>query len=92
MGKSEMIEITRASSKGQIVIPTDIRKRLKVKTGNLFFVTSKNGMIVMKKVGSGIDERDLKTLVGVEEAWKDIEQGRYKIYSKKSFSEELAKW
>lgn len=85
-------EITRASSKGQIVIPTKIRKKLSIKKGSLFYVTSKNGLIIMKRLAAGISNADLKTLKNVEEAWRDLENGKYKIYSKDSFSKELAKW
>ena len=90
--KTEMIEITRASSKGQVVIPEDIRKRLKIQKGSIFAVTSKNEMIVMKKLDSKMSKADLKTLNMVEEAWKDMEHGKYKVLSPDKFSEELAKW
>ncbi|MDE1825550.1 MAG: AbrB/MazE/SpoVT family DNA-binding domain-containing protein [Candidatus Micrarchaeota archaeon] len=92
MERAKMVEITRTSSKGQVVIPTDIRKKMGIKTGSLFFITSKNGMIVMKRLNAKISNADLKTLRNVEEAWKDIEDGRYKVYSKEAFSKELAKW
>jgi AbrB family looped-hinge helix DNA binding protein len=85
-------EITRTSSKGQIVIPTKMRKKLSIKKGSLFYITSKNGLIILKRLAAGISKADLKTLRNVEEAWKDIENGNYKIYSKDSFSKELAKW
>ena len=90
--KTEMIEITRASSKGQVVIPEDIRKKLKIQKGSIFAVTSKNEMIVMKKLESKMSKADIKTLKMVEEAWKDMEHGRYKVLSPDKFSDELAKW
>lgn len=92
MEQTKTIEITRASSKGQVVIPTDIRKKLSIKEGSLFVITSKNGTILMKKLHENISREDLKTLKEVEEAWKDIEHGRYRVYSKEAFSKELAKW
>jgi AbrB family looped-hinge helix DNA binding protein len=90
--ETEMIEITRASSKGQVVIPEYIRKKLKIQKGSFFAVTSKNEMIVLKKLESKISKADLKTLKMVEEAWKDIENGKYKVLSPMKFSKELAKW
>ena len=90
--ETEMIEITKASSKGQVVIPEDIRKRLKISKGSVLVVTSKKEMIVMKKLDTKINEADLKTLKGIEEAWKDIQHGRYKVLSPDEFSKELAKW
>jgi AbrB family looped-hinge helix DNA binding protein len=85
-------EITRASSRGQVVIPRDIRERLDIKEGSLLYVASKNGLIVMKKLNSKMSKEDLKTFKGIEEAWGDMANGRYKVYSKSSFSKELAKW
>jgi len=88
----EIPELTKASSKGQIVIPTAIRKRLGIKEGSVFGVTAKNDMIVFKKLDTEIKASNLKTLKLIEEAWKDIEKGRYKVYSTKEFFKELKKW
>jgi AbrB family looped-hinge helix DNA binding protein len=90
--ETEMVEITKASSKGQIVIPEDIRKRLKISKGSVFAVTSKKEMIVMRKLDTKLSKADLKTLKGLEEAWKDIKNGKYKVLSPDEFSKELAKW
>lgn len=88
----EIPELTRASSKGQIVIPNDVRKKLNIRKGSVFAVTSKKDMIVLKKLNTKIKAEDLKTLKLIEEAWKDIEEGKYKIYSTKEFFKELKKW
>jgi AbrB family looped-hinge helix DNA binding protein len=88
----EIPELTKASSKGQIVIPTDIRKKLGVKEGSVFAVTTKKDMIVLKKLDTKMKPEDLKTLKLIEEAWEDIEKGRYKVYSKEAFFKELKKW
>ena len=88
----EIPELTRTSSKGQIVIPTYVRKKLNIREGSVFAVTTKNDMIVMKKLDTGIKPEDIKTLKLIEEAWEDIEKGRYKVYSKNNFLKELKKW
>lgn len=88
----EIPELTKASSKGQIVIPTDIRKKLNIKEGSVFAVSSKKDMIVLKKLDTRMKPEDLKTLKLLEEAWEDIEKGRYKVYSKEDFFKELKKW
>ena len=88
----EIPELTRASSKGQIVIPTDVRKRLNIKEGSVFAVTSKKDMIVLKKLDTKMKPEDLKTLKLLEEAWEDIEKGRYKVYRTEEFFKELKKW
>jgi hypothetical protein len=28
----------------------------------------------------------------IEEAWRDMEEGRYKVYSRKAFFKEFEKW
>ena len=88
----ETIEITRASSKGQVVIPKKIREKLNMRSGSLFIATERNNMIVLKKLDQGITREDMKTLKLVEEAWKDLEAGRYKIHPKGEFFKEFSKW
>jgi AbrB family looped-hinge helix DNA binding protein len=87
-----VVEITRASSKGQIVIPKGIRQSLDMKSGSLFIVTERNKMIILKKLDQRITKEDMKTLKLVEEAWKDLESGKYKIYPKDEFFKEFSKW
>jgi len=93
MGKQiEEIQFTRASSKGQVVIPTKIRKNLAIREGSVLAVAAVNGMIILKKVDRGLTAEDLKSLKLVEEAWKDIEEGRYGVLSKEAFFKELKEW
>ena len=86
------MQFTRASSKGQVVIPAKIRKKLAIKEGSILAVAADGDMIVLKKVNSGLSEEDLKTVRLVEEAWKDIEEGRYGVLSKEAFFKELKEW
>ena len=88
----EVPELTRASSKGQIVIPTDIRRKLKIKEGSVFAISAQKNILVLKKLETGMKPEDLKTLKLLEEAWEDIEKGRYKVYSKEAFFKEFKKW
>ena len=46
------VQFTKASSKGQIVIPTRIRKKLDIREGSVFAIAAEKGMIVLKKVES----------------------------------------
>ena len=86
------ISFTKASSKGQVVIPTVLRKHLGIKQGAVFSIAARKGMIVLKKVDPKLSEQNLKSLKLIEEAWKDIEQGRYRVMSKHSFLNELKEW
>ena len=88
----EEMQFTKASSKGQVVIPTRIRKRLDIKEGSVFAVATDRDVIILKKVDSGLSAADLKSVRLVEEAWKDIEEGRYGVLSKEAFFKELKEW
>ncbi len=46
------IETVRMSSKGQVVIPHEIRDRLEAKEGTVFAVIGSRDAIVLKKVGT----------------------------------------
>ena len=41
---------TKMSSKGQVVIPEDIRKRLNLKTGSQFVVVGENDVVILKEI------------------------------------------
>ena len=87
-----MPELTKASSKGQIVIPSMVRRQLGIKRGSVFAVSARKDMIVLKKLETGMKPEDLKTLKLIEEAWNDIEEGRYRVYSRRAFFKEFKKW
>jgi AbrB family looped-hinge helix DNA binding protein len=44
------VEFTRASSKGQVVIPQDIREELGIKEGTPFAIAVQDRTIVLKKI------------------------------------------
>jgi bifunctional DNA-binding transcriptional regulator/antitoxin component of YhaV-PrlF toxin-antitoxin module len=69
-----------------------MRKRFGIREGTAFTITARNNMIVLKKLQIGLSEQDLKSLKLIEEAWKEIEQGRYRAMPKKSFLKELEEW
>jgi len=41
---------TRMSSKGQVVIPEDIRKQLRLKAGSQFVVMGKDDVVILKAI------------------------------------------
>jgi len=41
---------TKMSSKGQVVIPEDIRRRLGLKSGTRFVVVGKNDVVILKSI------------------------------------------
>lgn len=46
------IATTRMSSKGQVVIPEEIRKRLKLKTGSEFIVMGEKDVVILKAISA----------------------------------------
>ncbi len=53
------ISTTKMSSKGQIVIPEEIRKRLDLKTGSKFVVLGSNDVVILKAISHpSIEEFD----------------------------------
>ncbi|MDD5650890.1 MAG: AbrB/MazE/SpoVT family DNA-binding domain-containing protein [Candidatus Nanoarchaeia archaeon] len=49
----EKLEITTLSSRGQIVIPQDMRDELNLKIGEKFIIAKKDGIIILKKLELG---------------------------------------
>ncbi|MBS3079482.1 AbrB/MazE/SpoVT family DNA-binding domain-containing protein [Candidatus Pacearchaeota archaeon] len=45
-----MVNITKISSKGQVVIPSEIRKRMNLEEGNLLIISDSDDSICMKKI------------------------------------------
>lgn len=83
------IELTRLSSKGQIVVPKSMRKAIGAKSGSVFAISSpKRDMLVLKKVENPILKEDLEILKEIEKAWKETK----KSSSKDEFLKELRKW
>jgi AbrB family looped-hinge helix DNA binding protein len=57
--KMANIATTKMSSKGQVVIPEEIRKRLKLKKGSQFVVVSEKDVVILKAISPpSLDEFD----------------------------------
>ena len=86
------IDITRLSSKGQIVIPLEMRKGIK-EGDKLIIFRDKNSIILRK--ASDMDEKikeDLEFARRTEEAWKRVEAGKGITMDFDDFIEEMKKW
>jgi len=83
------IDITRMSSKGQIVIPADLRRDM-VEGDKIVVIRNKDQIILKKadKFDKQIEE-DIVVAKRVEAAWKEIEQGKYKRMSSEDFLKEI---
>ena len=85
------MNFTTLSSKGQVVIPQEIRKKMKLKKGTVFFINAKKNIVALKKVGIDLTEEEKEDLEDVAKAWKDIEKGKYEEYTLPEFLKELDK-
>lgn len=86
------IAITRMSSKGQVVIPAEMRKG--IQEGEKLVIIQNKDQLIMKKA-SRLDKNimdDLEFARRTEEAWKSYERGEFKSMDTKDFLKELKKW
>jgi len=84
--------ITKMSTKGQIVIPTHMRKGMK--KGDEFLLVRNKDNIVLKDVKSLASnlEEDFVFSKRVDAALKRYDEGKFKSMTKDAFLAELEKW
>ena len=83
------MEVTKLSTKGQIVIPEKLRKNYK--SGSTFVVSKVNEMLVLKPV-SGLTEKEKEEIKELKSIWKEIDEGKASKYTEKEFFEEMQQW
>ena len=86
------IEITKMSSKGQVVIPREMRKN--IREGEKLILIQNGKQIILERV-SDLDknfEEDLEFARRTEEAWQRYERGEFITRSADEFLKELKKW
>jgi len=86
------IAITKMSSKGQVVIPSEMRRD--IKEGEKLIIIRSNGRIIMKKA-TEMDKNlkeDIEFARRTEEAWKSYERGEFIEMDFDDFMKEVKKW
>ncbi|MBM3308993.1 MAG: AbrB/MazE/SpoVT family DNA-binding domain-containing protein [Candidatus Altiarchaeales archaeon] len=86
------VDVTKLSSKGQIVIPQDMREEFSV--GDKFVIIKDDHQLILKPLqdlGKNFME-DLKFAKRTVEALGKYEKGKFKEASSKDFLVELEKW
>jgi len=86
------ISVTKMSSKGQVVIPQEMRENLE--EGDKLVVIRNNRQIILEKM-EDFDknlEEDLEFARRTEEAWKKIEAGEGIEMEFDDFINEMKKW
>lgn len=86
------IELTKLSSKGQVVIPNNIRGQIGLKEGEILAVSAKDKMIILKKIENPIEENDLRIFSEIKKGWKEISDGKFKKMKSDEFLKEISKW
>jgi len=86
------INITKISSKGQIVIPLNMRED--IKEGDEFIIIKDENRFILKKASS-LNEKmkeDLEFARRTEEAYKRHEAGEFIVMEANEFIKEMKKW
>ena len=83
------MEITKLSTKGQIVIPESLRRNIEV--GTAFSITRSNDLIVLKKV-EGLSDKEIEEMRELDKIWKDVDEGNCDTYSAEEFFKEMKEW
>ena len=83
------MEITKLSTKGQIVIPESMRKGLEV--GSAFKVIKKGDLIILKEV-EGLSKEEMKEMKELDKIWKDVDNGKGVTMNKREFLKEIESW
>ena len=86
------INITKMSSKGQIVIPQDMRQG--IKEGEKILIIEGDGSLILKKASEADEnfKEDLEFARRTEEAYKQIEAGEFVSVNSENLFEEMSKW
>jgi AbrB family looped-hinge helix DNA binding protein len=86
------VAITKLSSKGQIVIPSHLRKDFKI--GEELLILKKDNQVILQRM-KNIDKKfkeELRFALRTEKALIKYEKGEFKKKSAEKFLEELEKW
>ena len=86
------IAITKMSSKGQVVIPSEMRTD--IKEGEKLIIIRSNGQIIMKKANE-LDKKfkeDFEFARRTEKAYKAYERGEFIEMDFDEFIKEMKKW
>jgi bifunctional DNA-binding transcriptional regulator/antitoxin component of YhaV-PrlF toxin-antitoxin module len=86
---SYFMEITKLSTKGQIVIPESLRKGFD--SGTPFVVSRQDNLIILKEV-KGMTNEEQAELEELDKVWKEIDNGKCESYTEKDFFAKMKEW
>ena len=83
------MEITKLSTKGQIVIPESLRKGLQ--TGTPFVVSRQEELIVLKEV-KDLTKEEVREMKELDKIWKEIDEGKGTTMDVEDFLKDMETW
>jgi len=83
------MEITKLSTKGQIVIPNSLRKELQI--GTPFIISKQEGLIVLKEV-KDFTKEEIDEIKELDKIWKEIDNGKCESHTEKEFFKKMKEW
>lgn len=85
------VDVTRMTSKGQLVIPQDIRESLGLKPGDKFMVVEEERTILLRPVKEMKKDaqEELYALKRAAIAWKSLEQGEGEEWTLSRIKQEI---
>ena len=83
------MEITKLSTKGQIVIPESLRNGFR--EGSAFTVIRKGDLIVLKEV-KGLTNEEVEEMQELDKIWKEIDSGKGITLDQEDFFSQMKEW
>ncbi len=83
------MEITKLSSRGQVVIPDSIRSNMSIGTP---FIVSRHGKLIILKEVEGLNSEEIKEAKEINKIWGAIDDGKAVTLSTKDFLSEMESW
>lgn len=83
------MKITKLSTRGQIVIPEEMRNNMKI--GTAFVVTKKDDLIILKKI-KGLTKQEMEEMKELDKIWEEIDTGKGITLNKEEFLKEMNIW
>lgn len=83
------MKITKLSTRGQIVIPEEIRQGINV--GTPFVVEKKDNLIILKMV-EGLTKEETDEMKELDKIWEEIDAGKGITLNKEEFLKEMIAW
>ncbi len=83
------MDITKLSTKGQVVIPERVRRGLQ--SGTPFLVSRRGRLIVLKQVAD-LTKREERELCELSAIWDEVDSGAGKTYAAGDFVAAMKEW